>query len=106
DGRGTGPAVRTRHLRLRAGLQPRRRDAGSGSGDFTVRLWDTAPLEKRYQARRETEAARPEATRLVRRLLAELGEPDRVASRLQADAALSDALRRAASQEVLRRASK
>src|SRR5215831_6789072 len=28
DGRGTRPAARTRHLRLRAGLQPRRRDAG------------------------------------------------------------------------------
>jgi WD40 repeat protein len=78
----------------------------SGSGDHTVRLWDTAPLMRRYGARRETEAARPEAARLVERLSAELGEPDRVASRLRTDAALSDALRRAALQEVLRRASK
>jgi WD40 repeat protein/predicted Ser/Thr protein kinase len=78
----------------------------SGSGDHTVRLWDTAPLKTRYQARRETEAARPEATRLVERLFAELGEPDRVASRLRTDTALSDALRRAALQEVLRRSSK
>ena len=31
----------------------------SGSGDFTVRLWDTAPLKARYQARREAEALRP-----------------------------------------------
>ena len=78
----------------------------SGSGDFTVRLWDTAPLKTRYQARRETEAARPEAARLVERLFAELGEPDQVASRLQTDTALGDALRRAALQEVLRRSSK
>jgi WD40 repeat protein len=78
----------------------------SGSGDHTVRLWDTAPLKDRYQARRETEAARPEAARLVERLFAELGEPDRVASRLRTDAALSEAMRRAALQEVLRRASK
>jgi WD40 repeat protein/serine/threonine protein kinase len=74
----------------------------SGSGDKTVRLWDTAPLKARYRARREVEAARPEATRLVRRLLADLGEPGRVASRLRTDAALGDALRRAALQEVLR----
>jgi WD40 repeat protein len=76
----------------------------SGSGDSTVRLWDTEPLKKRYQARREVEAARPEATRLVRRLLAELGELGRVASRIRTDTGLSDALRRAALQEVLRRA--
>jgi hypothetical protein len=69
-------------------------------------LWDTAPLRERYQARRETEAARPEAVQLVRRLLAELGDPDRVAARLRTDATLRDASRRAASQEVLRRESK
>jgi WD40 repeat protein len=77
----------------------------SGSDDGTVRLWDTAPLKARYQARRETEAARPEAARLVRHLLAEVGEPARVESRLRTDVALSDALRRAAAQEVLRLAS-
>src|SRR5262249_45176642 len=37
----------------------------SGSGDFKVRLWDTAPLRGRYRARREAEALRPEAERLV-----------------------------------------
>jgi hypothetical protein len=78
----------------------------SGSGDFTLRLWDTEPLRERYRARREVEAARPEAARLVRRLLAELGDPGRVASRLRTEADLSDALRRAAAQEILRRESK
>jgi hypothetical protein len=39
-------------------------------------------------------------------LFAELGYPDRVASRLQSDAALSDALRGAALQEVMRQGSK
>src|SRR5262249_4250878 len=40
----------------------------SGSGDATVRLWDTAPLKDRYHARREAEALRPEAERLVEQL--------------------------------------
>jgi eukaryotic-like serine/threonine-protein kinase len=30
-----------------------------GSGDTTVRLWDTAPLKSRYQARRVAETLRP-----------------------------------------------
>ena len=33
----------------------------SGSRGFTVRLWDTAPLEVRYQARGQAEALRHEA---------------------------------------------
>src|SRR5262249_58857126 len=74
----------------------------SGSGDATVRLWDTAPLKARYQARRETEAARPEAERLVKRLSAELGEPALVVSRLREDGSLSAPLRRAALREVMR----
>jgi WD40 repeat protein len=31
----------------------------SGSGDATVRLWDTVPLRERHQARRELAAQRP-----------------------------------------------
>jgi WD40 repeat protein len=37
----------------------------SGSGDFTVRRWDTAPPKLRYPARRQAAALRPEAQRLV-----------------------------------------
>jgi hypothetical protein len=57
----------------------------AGSEDNTVRLWDTAPLKTRYQAQRAIEAVRPEAARLVERLLAELHEPAQVVARLRAD---------------------
>ena len=62
----------------------------SGSGDGTVRIWDTEPPARRHQARREAEALRPEAERLVARLFAELREPAEVVARLRADASLSD----------------
>jgi WD40 repeat protein len=73
----------------------------TGSGDTTVRLWDTAPLKKRYQARREAAALRPEAARLVERLWREKNDPDEVVAALRADRVLSEALRQAA---LLRRA--
>ena len=41
----------------------------SGSGDGTVRIWDTEPPARRHQARREAEALRPEAERLVEALM-------------------------------------
>jgi len=75
----------------------------SGSGDGTVRLWDTEPLARRHQARREAEALQPEAERLVARLFAELREPAPVVARLRADERLSDPLRRAALRAVMRR---
>ena len=75
----------------------------SGSGDGTVRLWDTEPLKKRYQARREAEALRPEAERLVERLFQEKKDADAVVAALRADEALSEPLRHAALRAVLRR---
>jgi WD40 repeat protein/serine/threonine protein kinase len=75
----------------------------SGSGDMTVRLWDTEPLAKRYQARREAEALRPEAERLVKRLFAEKKDAAEVVAVLRADAAVSEPLRRAALRVVMRR---
>ena len=76
----------------------------SGSGDFTVRLWDTAPLQTRYQARREAEALRPEAERLVGPLWRKKHDPADVVESLRADRALSEPLRHAALRAVLQRA--
>jgi hypothetical protein len=76
----------------------------SGSGDFTVRLWDTAPLRTRYQARREAEALRPEAERLAERLRREKRDLSAVVEALRADRALGEPLRQAALRAVLRRA--
>jgi hypothetical protein len=76
----------------------------SGSGDFTVRLWHTAPLKTRYQARREAAALRPEAGRLVEQLWREKNDPAAGLEALRADGALSAPLRQAALRAVLRRA--
>ncbi len=76
----------------------------SGSEDNTVRLWDTAPLEVRHRARREAEALRPEAERLVARLWREKNDPAGVVDALRADRVLSEPLRQAALRAVLRRA--
>jgi hypothetical protein len=80
------------------------RTLASGSGDFTVRLWDTAPLKDRYQARRKAEALRPEAERLVEQLWRQKNDPAKVVEALRANRALSDPLRQAALRAVLRRA--
>jgi WD40 repeat protein len=76
----------------------------SGSGDFTVRLWDTEPLKARYQARRETEALRPEAERLVDSLWRQRTDWAAIIEALRADPALSGPHRHAAQLAVLRRA--
>jgi len=76
----------------------------SGSGDATVRLWDTAPLKTRYQARREAAALRPEAERLVEQLWRVKNDPAEVVAALRADRVLSEELRQAALRALLRRA--
>jgi WD40 repeat protein/predicted Ser/Thr protein kinase len=75
----------------------------SGSGDGTVRIWDTASPARRYEARREAEALRPQAERLVAQLLAELRKPADVVAHLRADKALDDRLRSAAIRAVMGR---
>jgi WD40 repeat protein/serine/threonine protein kinase len=75
----------------------------SGSGDATVRLWDTAPLKKRYDARREAASLRPEAQRLVEQLWRQKNDPAAVVDALRADGALTEPLRHAALREVLRK---
>ena len=77
----------------------------SASGDATVRLWDTAPLKVRYQARREAEALRPEAEHLVEQLWQQKKNPDEVVESLRADRAVGEPLRQAALRAVLRRTS-
>ena len=84
-------------------FSPDGRSLVSGSGDGNVRIWDTEPPARRHQARREAEALRPEAERLVARLFAELHQPTDVVARLRFDASLSAPLRHAAVREVLRR---
>jgi WD40 repeat protein/serine/threonine protein kinase len=74
----------------------------SGSGDSTLRLWDTEPLAVRYQARREAEALRPEAERLVERLFRELKDAPQVVAALRADPSLSEAQKHAGFRAVLR----
>jgi hypothetical protein len=75
-----------------------------GSGDFTVRLWDTAPLKTQYQARHEAAALRPEAERLVEQLSRQKNDAAAVVEALRADGALTEPLRQAALRDVLRRA--
>ena len=57
----------------------------SGSGDRTVRLWDTAPLRTRYQARHEAEALRSEAERVVEAVWRQKSDPAGVVEALRAD---------------------
>jgi hypothetical protein len=55
-----------------------------------------------YQARREAAALRPEAERLVERLLREKNDPAAVVDALRADRALTEAQRQAALREVIK----
>jgi eukaryotic-like serine/threonine-protein kinase len=75
----------------------------SGSGDGTVRIWDSESPAMRLHTRRQAEALRPEAERLVARLFTDLREPTQVVARLRADTSLSDLLRHMAVREVMRR---
>ena len=76
----------------------------SGSGDGTVRLWDTEPLTQRYQARRAAAALQPEADRLVQALFREKNsDADAVAAALRENHSLSEAQTHAALRAMLRR---
>ena len=75
----------------------------SGSGDSSVRVWDTEPLRVRYQARWAAEALRPQAERLVEELFQEKKEAALVVAAVRADRSLSEHQRHAAIRAVLRR---
>ncbi len=76
----------------------------SASHDNTVRIWDTVPYRIRYQERQAILAARPEAEGRLDDLWQKLNDWKSVARRLREDPSLSDPVRRAALNEVLRRA--
>jgi WD40 repeat protein len=76
----------------------------SGSGDYTIRIWDTESPAMRHSTRRQAEALKQQANRLVESLFIEFDEPSKVVARLRADASLSDLLRHMAVREVMRRA--
>jgi WD40 repeat protein len=75
----------------------------SGSGDNTVRLWDTEPMRERYLARRAAKALRPEAERFVGRLFRQKKDAALVVTALRADPSLCEPQRKAALRAVLRR---
>jgi hypothetical protein len=75
----------------------------SGSGDFTVRLWESERLGRRLEAEREEQAARPEAKRLLERLFREEGTADKVAQRLRTEAVVNAPLQRAARRALYQR---
>lgn len=75
----------------------------SGSGDNTIRLWDTALRKMRFQAHREAAILQPKAERLVERLWCAKKDLAEVVAALQADRVPSEEMRHAALRAVLRR---
>ena len=77
----------------------------SASWDGTVRIWHAKPYRVRYDERQAIVAAQPEAERIVDALWQKHSDWRTAAQRLRQDTSLSDPVRRAALNEVLRRAS-
>jgi WD40 repeat protein len=73
----------------------------SASGDETVRVWDSSSRADRWREVRRSHAARTVHKPKVERMLAEFGEPARVASLIRADRSLSEDEREASIQALL-----
>lgn len=73
----------------------------SGSGDATLRIWDSAALLERNRELRIAEAHEAEIRPQVQRLLDEYQDPTPVAAILRADATLDSAQRREALRVLL-----
>ena len=85
-------------------FSPDGRSLVSSSGDGTVRIWDTEAPAQRHRARREAEALRPEAERVVEALFREKhNNAAEVVAAVRADRSLSGPQRKAALRAVLRR---
>ena len=76
----------------------------SASADETTRIWHAVPYHVRYQQRQAILAARPEAEQIIGALWEESNDWKSVAQQLRADDSLTDPVRRAALNSVLRRA--
>ena len=76
----------------------------SGSSDGSVRIWDSLPYRVRYLERQGILAAKGQASEHVDDLWQELQDWKSVVKHLREDTALSEPVRRAALNEVLRRA--
>ena len=73
----------------------------SGSGDNTIRIWDTVTPSIRHQQAQTALGLRREMTPIVDRLLEEHGEPSIVAEHLRSDETIDESHRRAALRALL-----
>ena len=74
----------------------------SGSGDITVRIWDTQALVGRIEARRDRQAILMQVEPMVQQPFAEVGEPGKVVEHRMADTTLGTRPRQVALQVTLR----
>ena len=75
----------------------------SGSGDFTVRIWEPVPVRTRVQARENRKQSMTRVAPMVEQLFEKMKDTARVAERINADQSLSPLDRRTALQIVIRR---
>ncbi len=75
----------------------------SGSGDGTVRIWETSPLAQRLASVRAAESMRPSAKAIVDTVFAEEPDPSVAIKRIKTNADLTPVLRQQALNMALRR---